>query len=248
MKKTFTVVALLILSMAWSEAYSQLDGLIVYQPVNSSQASFIPDSQSSPMEMKKRRKKKSKKRGKKGSKDAFASGTSVATVYYGWPNIMGSIFKVYETYPGFTSSSLGPLGGKFEYGVSDKIGIGLTVNALNSSINYTGEGYDENLNPVTYEYGIKYNSLSVNLRFNIHYFTTGNLDVYIGAGPGYSYKNVDYSSTDPDFVSGTLNFSLIPISFELTQGVRYYFTPNIGAFAEIGLSKGYLQGGIVAKF
>ncbi len=250
MRKTFTLIVVLVLSICFSEAYAQTEDLLAINTPRHGQTIFSPESASDPFDMKKRRRKKPKRRkGKRGGGGAFEQGAKVATLYYGWPNLMGSIFNVYEFYEGFSASSLGPLGGKFEYGISDKIGLGFTANFLSSGIQYSETGFDSNMNLVEYIYTIDYTSFSFNLRFNYHYLVREKIDLYVGLGPGYSYKNLSYGSTDPDFIDdGSLVVSLMPVSFEGTAGMRFYFTPNIGIFTEVGITKGIVQGGLVAKF
>jgi hypothetical protein len=41
---------------------------------------------------------------------------------------------------------------------------------------------------------------------------------------------------------------MIPFTGELTMGLRYYFTENVGAYVETGITRSFLQGGITARF
>lgn len=251
MRKTFTLIVVLVLSICFSEAYAQTEDLLAINTPRHGQTIFSPESASDPFDMKKRRRKKPKRRkGKKGGGGAFEQGAKVATLYYGWPNIIGYLFTTYQVYDNYSAYAIGPVGGKFEYGITDKIGLGFTANYLGTGLSYNITGYNDQLNLVTYTESLKYNSFSLNLRFNYHIFTNDMIDYYVGMGPGYSYKSIKYASTDPDWVEGEglLTLSLLPVSFEVTTGLRVYFTPQIGAFTEVGISKGYIQGGLVAKF
>jgi len=40
----------------------------------------------------------------------------------------------------------------------------------------------------------------------------------------------------------------MPFGFEFTLGARYFFSNNIGVYAEVGAAKSVMQGGLVAKF
>ena len=51
------------------------------------------------------------------------------------------------------------------------------------------------------------------------------------------------------FVNQGLGAGLpVPVTFELTMGLRYYFTENIGVYVETGITRSLLQGGITARF
>ena len=110
---------------------------------------------------------------------------------------------------------------------------------------------------------------------NAQAFEEGNNNVSIGygfvtfAGAVFnSYEdqnNYDFSITGPIFVgyrSGTWKFestdpngtndlnisNSFPLGFETTIGARYYFTDNIGLYAETGLAKAVIQAGLSFKF
>jgi len=55
---------------------------------------------------------------------AFGEGAVVVSAGYGF-GLAGAVWKTYEANTGYKFSAFGPIHGKFEYGVSDKIGIGL---------------------------------------------------------------------------------------------------------------------------
>lgn len=56
-------------------------------------------------------------------------------------------------------------------------------------------------------------------------------------------------SDDIGFNNDKVKFSgsLLPISMRLCTGIRYYFTPNIGLNAEIGVGGPIVSGGLSIK-
>ena len=71
-------------------------------------------------------------------------------------------------------------------------------------------------------------------------------DPYWGIGAGYKTGKWTFDSNDPDF--GKTAFKTpIPFGFETTVGLRYYFTDMIGFYAELGIAKSVIQGGIAIK-
>lgn len=193
---------------------------------------------------------------KKKGGDAFGEGASVVSAGYGFPNLGKSVLKAFESEANYKVGGIGPMHLKYEYGLSDKVGIGLSLNYVSFSAtwteSYTESQYDSNGNyigeqTVTYDYKTAVSSISALVRMNVHFATTDKLDPYWGIGVGYRTYSWKFTSTDPYWVDSGLK-SAIPVGFESTVGMRYYFTDNIGAYLEFGAAKSLMQGGIAAKF
>jgi len=179
---------------------------------------------------------------------AFEEESMYISLGYGGPNLSASFFKTFEDRADYTVNGLGPIHAKFEYAVSDKIGIGMSFNYVRTNVKWNYETIDVNNDPVVYEEGYKFSALAANARINWHFVDNDNLDVYYGLGFGYNYSNNEYYTNDPDGVEGgTFSISGIPIGFETTFGVRYLFNENIGIYAEFGWAKSVVQGGLVFK-
>lgn len=186
---------------------------------------------------------------------AFEQGKSYVSVSYGF----GSYYNVFskaiaDLYPDVKYKSFGPIYGKYEYAVSEHIGLGLNVAYLSTSFNYN-ETYSDGTDQTTYKWKLDRSTYSVLARMNVHFGDHDKLDPYWGFGIGYrgvNWKN-SYSvvSTDsssnisPQAYSAPVGF---PIGFETTFGIRYLFHPNLGAFAEVGFAKSFAQVGITGKF
>lgn len=212
------------------------------------------ESEDLSMEDMAKHKKKRKKR--KGRDQAFAQGKSVITIGYGFPNLTKSLFKLYQSYADYQVSGFGPMHVKYEYGVTDKIGLGLSIRYLNYKVQWTDQEsittYDSIGDPngtVTKNYtsGYKGSRLGIMAHMNIHFATGDKIDPYWGFGIGYGHSKFDYFTDDPLSENLSLTFP-IPIAFESTVGCRFYFSDNFGAYLEAGWGASLLQGGIAIKF
>lgn len=170
-------------------------------------------------------------------------GNMIVSIGYGAPNWSKLLFSSTGTYKILNGSGVGPIHGKFEYMVSDRFGVGLSVNHVGMSMNYD---VDDGFGTV-YNYKLSYNSTAFNIRFNWHFFNQDGFDMYAGAGVGYKVSKYAWDTTDPN--GGNLDYgSLVPIAMEVSVGMRYFFTENIGIYAEFGLTKSLIQGGATFKF
>jgi outer membrane protein W len=180
------------------------------------------------------------------SDDAFAKGKVIISVGYGFPNLTKSLFKSYDNYSGFTATGMGPLTGKVEYALSDKIGLGLNVNYVQYKVEWNS---DVIAGTSKYKAGWKGTSFSALLRMNLHFATSEKFDPYWGIGLGYRANNYTYFQEDPNASTSTVSLKgAIPVGFETTLGMRYFFTKNIGAYLEAGIAKAIVQGGLAIKF
>jgi opacity protein-like surface antigen len=176
---------------------------------------------------------------------AFYQGSSTVTIGYGFPNIGKSILKIGNS-AGVTDSKItgvGPIHVKYEYAVSDKVGVGVSLGYVSFADEYT----QDNGGAAPYKYKDAITSFGILARFNYHFGGNEKVDPYVGLGAGYNNWTAKTTTNDPDGIGNTFTIP-IKIGFEGGVGVRYYFTPNIGAYAELGYGKSILQGGLAFKF
>jgi opacity protein-like surface antigen len=141
----------------------------------------------------------------------------------------------FNDYSDIRTSGIGPLHGKIEYGVSEKVGVGLSVNFVSSTFKF-------NDNAAAYNYSTNRTSVKFNFRVNYHFSPSEKFDPYVGVGFGYGDSRWKTESNDPDY-----NFDYsnpIPIGFETTLGARLFVTPRIGFYAEAGVAKSFVQFGL----
>lgn len=146
----------------------------------------------------------------------------------------------------FSTTRTGPIYFRAEYAVSNNFtaGIGVNFSQYNTS-------FDIAENTITNKYAgtLKLNSPSIMLRGMYHFpFANDRATFGIGGGIGYRRFSFDYQDNAPATPNTpALGFG-IPFTVEANLGVRYFVTQNVGLYAEAGLTRSLLQGGIVFKF
>ena len=183
---------------------------------------------------------------KKSNAQAIEEGNVIIDAYYGFPNLYSTTYFIiikaaYEslTGTGSTLGSQGPLGIRAEYLITHKVGFGIDLGMNSSSLSYRGYIYD-------YEFTTR--KIGAIFTFNYHFVENDKLDAYFVVGGGYGNRNFKFTSTDPNYVEESVE-SLIPISYKIGLGMRYFFTENIGANLALGLGQGGLVNvGVSAKF
>ncbi len=182
---------------------------------------------------------------KKGGGEAFSQGKVTLGIGYGLPPLGTNYFASYESLGAFSKSSLGPLFVKVGYAVSDGYELGLNVNYSQSSASWETGSVSGTGTKYTATY--KYSSWSALIRMNKHFGVGEKLDPYWTTSLGYRNLAFDYTDNDPNFNIDPISIKL-PFSFEVGIGARYYFTPNIGIYAEAGITRAPFQFGLVAQF
>jgi len=168
---------------------------------------------------------------------------------YGFPNLVGAVFKTYESNNDFKVTSIGPVYLKGEYMIEEKIGIGGVAAYAGNSISYNYLGILDSGATTTYEDKISRTTLSILARFNYYFVNSEKANIYAGVGTGYRIANWKYTFGDPDIDDSNNEIpNLVPLGFEFTFGARYFFTENIGIYTELGLAKSLFQVGLSAKF
>ena len=162
----------------------------------------------------------------------FDVGTSVVNLGIGLGNRYG-----YGT--GFLggSSSVSPaISVSYERGIMP---LGPGILGVGAFVGYQGASYDLGGDKW------KYTDVNVTLRGAFHYPVLPQFDAYGGVGLGLRHAGVSFSgNTYYGFDTASAN----EVALGLFAGGRYYFTPSIGAFAELGYDQTYLKAGLAVKF
>lgn len=175
----------------------------------------------------------------------FEKGDMVIDAYYGFLNLYTAVFEnayaASVTNNSMSVKGLGPVGGRFEYMVSDRIGLGLDIGFNNTKLSYTEQDIDQNFNPITYTYNFSTQKLGVMATFNYHFLQNSEkFDLYGVFGIGYGNRSYKYESTKPNFQEGDLLVPQVPIASRLGIGMRYLFTDHLGVNLGLGLGQGGL--------
>ena len=199
------------------------------------------------------------KKNEKESENCVTKGKFIIDAYYGFPYVAGSYVKSVFTSNNGTNNNnsvesvtnWNHIGGKFEYMVTDGIGIGLEYSYAAVDVKYTEDKFANQSTIQTYHYTATLYKQRILARVNFHFGTSKKIDPYATVGVGYKVSllksnNPDDQKSIADFNN---NFSnLVPISYRLGIGMRYFFSENIGISAEVGIGGAIVQGGICGKF
>ncbi len=100
---------------------------------------------------------------------------------------------------------------------------------------HTGAKYGDKHNYWKYSYTI------IGVRGDYHFYTTDKLDTYGGVMLGYDIVSDKWHGEGEEEV---YNDSGSDASFSIFVGGRYFFSPNIGGFAELGYGIAWLNLGL----
>lgn len=166
---------------------------------------------------------------------AAKKGDFIVDGYYGFfdfsdPRIFGAPwwFVGFRNIDEASHRSIGPIGARAEYMVTDMIGLGMEFNYSAHYATWIEGAY-------SYEYSVT--RIRAFPRFNIHFSNSEKLDAYVGAGLGYRDLVRSFSSDDPNHQNKTMP-AVFPIALRFGIGVRYFFTDHIGLGLEFGLGGG----------
>jgi outer membrane protein W len=172
--------------------------------------------------------------------NCIKTGTILIDAFYGWPYFNGTLLQSSinngvgnNTY---RVTNKNHLGGKVEYMLSENIGLGGEFTFADASINYQNSS-----NGRFEKAGIK--KIRLLGRLNYHFATTHNLDPYFTAGLGFK-KTTYYDSGSSQYDQ---TFNILPISFKLAVGLRFFFNDTFGITTEIGLGGPLLSAGLSVK-
>lgn len=192
-----------------------------------------------------------------------AQGNILVDAYYGFTNVGAAL---YETNWDFEAaywgteaetSSLGPIGVRAEYLVSDKFGVGVDFAFDKSSSSFV-RSYDSDGDGVEEAYltegkTFKWGAM---LTLNYHMVTNQYIDLYLMGGAGYKSRTSSLTTNElmgaeafDEQAIGLTPETAIPFAGRLGLGCRFFFTENIGANVGIGLGQGGLvNAGLSFKF
>ncbi|WP_201987329.1 porin family protein [Hymenobacter rubidus] len=160
----------------------------------------------------------------------FAVGSSVINLGVG----LGSRYGYTALYGGNTS-------------VTPAISVSFERGIIPLGPGVLGVGVFAGYQSASYEYSTfkdKYTDIIVMVRGAFHYPVSDEFDAYAGLGLGVRHLGYSSNYTGPYAV----DYGTTGAASGLFVGGRYYFTPGIGAFAELGYDQSYLKIGLSAKF
>lgn len=177
--------------------------------------------------------------GSSGGSSAI-EGKNVIYAGVGFLSLTGLIASVYTT-AGYTVTHIPNISLGYERGLSEHWGVGavFSYSSLSFTLNdQTGDPFFNNGNPYTYSDKLTLTGISFALTGAYHFHASEKVDPYLGIGLGYQSLSVTWSTTDPNAaLDGNAQLSTISgagLLFQTEFGCRFYFTDNIGAWADFG--------------
>ncbi len=169
----------------------------------------------------------------------------------GVPNIPRYFFNNLKSNTDFKSVGLGPLHLKYENRISSWFALGYNANYIDYTISYTTTIVNSNGDKVPNNVKISCVNLANNARLNFHFLNpenNPNWDLYFGFGVGFRVGKfrivADYEEYAPKIDLPNLSV----LGLETTFGTRYFLNDNLGLYAEIGIAKSIVQGGLAYRF
>ncbi|UOQ99429.1 hypothetical protein MUN81_08010 [Hymenobacter sp. 5317J-9] len=164
----------------------------------------------------------------------FQVGTNMVNVGIG----LGNRYNYGTGYFGGSSSVTPALSVSYERGILE---VGPGVVGVGGFVGYQGATYDFGGNDRW-----KFTDIIVTLRGTFHYPVAEQFDAYGGVNLGMRHASASFEGSS---IYGSLgSASANEVAAGLFVGGRYFFTPSIGAFAELGYDQTYLKIGVAAKF
>ena len=162
----------------------------------------------------------------------------MADVYYGFITLAGPLLRLVGAASGANTTFIGPIGLRGEYMVSDVVGVGGDLQFSSYTLSWTETIYDfYGLSSTTYSYKINWTRIRAMARVAFHFAVSRAVDPYFAVSGGFRIESFSTETDDPDYDVGIAG---VGPAVRFALGTRFFFTPNIGAFAELGVFGGGL--------
>lgn len=176
----------------------------------------------------------------------FEKGKVYVNLGYGIGLFSGNFAKAYSSYQGYSTHSIGPISLSVEKGINENISLGGFAGYYNAGATWNSSAI---LGIPSYEYNYSWSAIQILFRGAYHFkLANEKLDLYGGAGIGYTKWTYKWESNEPTFNEANYNISGgSPIGISAFGGARYMFKPNFGVYAEGGWGLSAAQIGLTFK-
>jgi hypothetical protein len=168
------------------------------------------------------------------AQDVFSKGEKVANLGIGFGSYLGG--------SGY-SATIPPISASVEFCIIDGLIDGNASIGVGGYLSYSANKWNNNL--LGFDYGYKYSYFVIGPRGAFHYQFIDKLDTYAGVMLGYNVVSASYYGDD---LYETAAASSSGVWFGGFAGARYYFTPTIAVFAEVGYGVAAIELGVSLKF
>jgi hypothetical protein len=153
----------------------------------------------------------------------------------------------------FTYRRSPAIGISYEQAIPNKVGPGYLGLGAYFSYQTAWYRYDDwyyNGNKYYYRHNWTYMFFGIRAAYHADALCTDKAELYFGAVGGLRVQKYSYetNSLDPDYNAYALRQRTVYPGGSLFLGGRYYLTPNLGIYLELGYGMSYLTGGVSFKF
>lgn len=161
---------------------------------------------------------------------------------YGFPDAGKRSLNILQDFPELKRSGIGPFHLKLERVRDNAWGFGAGLNISRFGAEWNDSGYKASMDALAF---------SLLFRVNKYHHITEKLQLYSGFGIGYRGRITSFSTAKPGGYKSEevaiLTDSDMPIGFEMTLGLRYALNPAVALYAEAGLARSMVQGGVCIR-
>jgi hypothetical protein len=173
-----------------------------------------------------------------GGDGCVSQGSLVGDVYYGFFTLVGPLLRLLGAASDAKATFIGPIGLRGEYMISNVVGVGGDLQFSSYTLSWTERVYDiYGGSYTTYSYKINWTRIRAMTRVAFHFPVSRAVDPYFAVSGGLLIESLSTETNDPDYNVGIAG---VGPAVRLALGTRFFFTPNIGAFAELGVFGGGL--------
>jgi opacity protein-like surface antigen len=172
-------------------------------------------------------------------KTCIKKGNFIIEANYGFPFFAGTfVTAIDKADPSadLKSSNTNHLGGRFEYVVSENIGVG-------AEYTYASVSAKENGTANSYKY--TWSKQRMLARITFHFANQEKFNAYGIFGAGY--KISDFKTDNPSFQAPEI-VNAVPVAYRAAVGMRVFFIDMVGMHLEMGLGGPLIQAGVSLKF
>lgn len=132
-----------------------------------------------------------------------------------------------------------PVSASFEYGIKDNIGAGIFI------------GYAQTKETIPLGTGDEiiwdYSHLMIGARGLYHFFSNENMNLYGGTNLGYNIAEAEFSTNNSQLVPDDKPSNEPAFVYSVFAGGHFYFSDNLGLYAEIGYGVSILNVGATLR-
>jgi hypothetical protein len=166
------------------------------------------------------------------AQDAFAKGDKVLNFGVGFGSYLGDETGYRTTVP--------PVSLSLDFGVKDGLLKDKASIGVGGYLGYTANRWEY---PLT-NYKIDYSHFILGAKGHFHYQFVKKLDTYAGLLLGYNIVSAEQSAK---YVPSTLVAKASGFTYSAFLGAKYYFTPKVGAFLDLGYGIAAVELGLSLK-